>query len=199
TLVGNGTHTGTFTSASGATVQMTASNHTFNGVTFGGTGSTRLNGGSGTLSGTVTANNFEFAGGTLGGTAQVNGTGFNWTGGTFAGGTLTMNAGSVLTIGGAAGKTLSGYTLANAGTVNWTSSNNLLFENGAVISNNGLFDVKTDADLQHTTGATPAFINVGTLRKSAGAGDTVIGLSNVFPFTNTGTVDAQIGSISIAG
>jgi hypothetical protein len=37
------------------------------------------------------------------------------------------------------------------------------------------------------------------LRKSAGAGDTVIGLSNVFPFTNTGTVDAQIGSISIAG
>jgi hypothetical protein len=102
-------------------------------VTFGGTGSTKLSGGSGTLSGTVTANNFEFAAGTLGGTAQVNGTGFNWTGGTFSGGTLTMNAGSVLTIGGAAGKTLSGYTLANAGTVNWTSSNNLLFENGAVI------------------------------------------------------------------
>jgi hypothetical protein len=67
------------------------------------------------LSGTVTANNFEFAGGTLGGTAQVNGTGFNWTGGTFAGGTLTMNAGSVLTIGGAAGKTLSGYTLGQRG------------------------------------------------------------------------------------
>jgi hypothetical protein len=43
----------------------------------------------------------------------------------------------VLTIGGAAGKTLSDYTLANAGTVNWTSSNNLLFENGAVISNSG--------------------------------------------------------------
>src|SRR6185295_15089659 len=120
-------------------------------------------------------------------------------GGTFAGGTLTMNAGSVLTIGGAAGKTLSGYTLANAGTVNWTSSNNLLFENGAVIGNSGLFDVKTDADLQHTTGATPTFANTGTLRKSAGTADTVLGVSNPFNVNNdpTGAIEVQAGTLTV--
>jgi hypothetical protein len=105
--------------------------------------------------------------------------------------------------------------------VNWTSSNNLLFENGAVIGNSGLFDVKTDADLQHTTGCDARrSANTGTLRKSAGTGDTGAGgeqsvqrqqrsdrrhrsangtLTVPRSMTNSGIIDVSAGSVFSTG
>src|SRR6185369_16161673 len=52
--------------------------------------------------------------------------------------------------------------------------------------------------VQYTASPIPTFNNTGTLRKSAGTGNTVIGLSNPINFSNSGTLDAQIGTITYA-
>ena len=58
---------------------------------------------------------------------------------------------------------------ANAGTVNWTGST-LQLDNSALLSNSGLFDIKTDAALSYVNGFQPSVVNTGTWRKSAGTG-----------------------------
>lgn len=50
-----------------------------------------------------------------------------------------------------------------------------------------------------TSGGSTTITNSGTLRKSAGTGTTQIGNAAGFGFTNSGTVDAQTGTILLNG
>jgi uncharacterized repeat protein (TIGR01451 family) len=133
-----------------------------------------------------------------------------------AGGEFHIATSGTLTIDGTAGApTLRASTLTNAGTINYTatvvSGNYLSLRDSAVILNDGLFDIKTDAPIKQgftiilgaTTGepaansvtataTTNTIDNAGTFQKSAGSGTTDIEPA----FTNSGTVEALIGTMN---
>ena len=93
-------------------------------------------------------------------------------------------------------KFFNNVTMTNqTGTVNWNAGN-LFMANGATISNQSLWDAKGDNSLNNSGGPLSTFNNSGIFRKSAGAGSTSI--SNI-AFVNSGTVDAQTGSIDFVG
>ena len=128
---------------------------------------------------------------------------FNWTNGAFVPGTTAPSpliAADVLSIQTAAAKSFSAVSFASAGTVNWTnSSGNLSFLSSASVASSGLWDAQGDAQLVYGGGTASTFTNSGTLRKSAGLGNTQIGNSAAFNIVNSGTVDAQTGTITFGG
>ncbi|MBI2206185.1 MAG: hypothetical protein HYU41_20320 [Candidatus Rokubacteria bacterium] len=198
-----GTHGGTFTAASGSTITFTG-NQTFNsGTTFTGAGQNRMTAGSSSMSGVITADNFELAGGTLSGSPRVDGSGFTWTGGTMSGGG-TLNATGTLTLSGAGTKTISGYTISANGTTTWQDAGNIsvggsggtlvVFENRA----GGLFLMKNDQTFSGDGGSLETFKNAGTLRKTTAAGATTFG-SGVSFDNPGGTLDIQTGSLTLSG
>ena len=118
----------------------------------------------------------------------------NWTSGTIGIGALNVASNGILNISGAVAKSING-ALTNAGTVNWSGAN-ITFSGGILHNGSGaLLDSQGDV----TLGAySPSiFINQGVFRKSSGTGTTTIG-GNI-SFINSGTVDAQVGTISLGG
>jgi hypothetical protein len=85
-----------------------------------------------------------------------------------------------------------GGTLVNNGALEWTAAADFQQGGGSAFSNNGLFDISTDADFTHATGAPASFVNSGRLVKSAGSGET--SLTRV-DFSNPGTIDVRSGTI----
>ena len=158
------------------------------------------------MNGALATPNLTLSSGTLTGAGNliVNGA-MNWTGGSMnvgGAGSLNIASGAALNLSGSSAKVMSGGKLNNAGTINWTGAGNLQLDNAAVLTNNALFDIQTDADISYTAGAAPSLVNsaTGTIRKSAGtATNTVFGATNPFSFTNSGTLDAQTGTIQYAG
>ncbi|MEK7213982.1 MAG: hypothetical protein AAB289_00080, partial [Chloroflexota bacterium] len=135
------------------------------------------------------------SGGTLGGTGDVTIAGLlTWNSGIMTGAGKTFaNGGIAINLGGG-GATLNGRRLDNAGLATWTNSSPALnFSNGAVFNNNGTFDVQNDIAINNGGGAASVFNNIGTFRKSAGAGATDINV----PFNNLGTVEARSGTLTL--
>ena len=140
-----------------------------------------------TVSGTL-----NLSGGTLAGTNRVTGT-LNWTNGAVSGALTVASNGVLNLVSDTPWKYLYGL-LTNAGTVHYTGSAFQLdgYYGGGVIYNSpgGRFELQSDGYISWTYG-NEAFHNAGLLRKSAGAGTTVI-----YPvFDNTGTVDVQTGGL----
>ena len=105
-------------------------------------------------------------------------------------------AGDVLQINAGGNKFFDGATLTNqSGTVNW-NADTLYMQSGALIDNRSLWDAKGDNSLAYNGGATATFNNSGIFRKSGGAGNTTIG---GIAFVNSGTIDAQSGTILFNG
>jgi hypothetical protein len=171
------------------------------GTTISGPGTVLLN-----TSGTVNVNSalafpaattFTFTAGTLGGTGALttNGT-FNWSAGLMTGAATTTVNGT-FNLSGLPGINGS-RTLATTSAVNWTAGPGEGFwtGGGSIINNTGTWDASVDggAIVNHYGGAT-TFNNSGSFKKSAGAGSTLINIS----FVNTGTVNAQAGTISLGG
>jgi hypothetical protein len=154
-------------------------------ATFSGAGALAISGGTFNVNGTTSIATFDLSSGTLGGAGTVTANNaFNWSGGTIAtggAGSTNVAPGAALNITSANPKTLNGGKLNIAGTATWTGGGNVLLENGSVLSNSGTFDVQTDADFQHTTGATPTFNNSGVLKKTVATGETVIGAQQYIP------------------
>jgi hypothetical protein len=187
---------GTFNAGPGTTISFAGTSTFNNGTVFTGAGVNLVTGGSVTLSGTVTSTNFEFAGGTLTNGGTFTGT-FNWTGGTISGGFMNVPTGGTLNISGTATKSMSGDTINNAGTVTW-SGGDISCGDGAVFNNQtgGIFDAQSNAIFSWTLlRSTPTFNNIGTFRKTISASTTTF--SGV-TFINTGTVEAQSGTISFS-
>ena len=172
-----GTHTGsTFTVASGASLQFSAYTHTFSG-SYSGSGSGSLQLTSGTLQVDAGGVIFNFSGG------------FEWTGGTISGGTLTNDG--LFVIAGSSSKNLDGAKITNRSTANVTGAGTVYFKNGAELNNQGTFDIQVDVMLDYVIGDPVSFSNSGTVRKSGGSGEASLD----FVLTNSGTVNVQSGTL----
>ena len=167
------------------------------GSSFTGAGVTRLENGTWTLNGNINTQNLEVASGAMQGTHTIQGT-LNWTGGEMSGdGTTTIAAGATVRINGAA-KWIKGRTVTNSGIVDWTD-NSIQCRDGVVINNQAGAVWQTNlpsygAWLSHWTGTQSVFNNAGTF-KNMGTGTVWTSVA----FTNSGTVDAQSGSMEFHG
>jgi hypothetical protein len=197
-MTAGGGGSGTINNPANSLVEWTNGNFTFGaGAQLNGAGLYRINGSSTFVAnGNTTVSNLDMTSGssTLGGTGTLSIAGtMNWSGGTMngAGATLiapraTMNLGQVSL----------GRTLENGGTVLWTGSGLIL--SGAIITNRSgaIFDAQNDAT-PFFAGVACRFDNVGTFRKSAGAGATT--LPSGVAFNNLGAVEIQTGRFVLAG
>ena len=213
---GGGNIGATYNTSSNGTVQFASGNYVETGtVTNTGSGIFRLNGANVTLNDRITRfilasgnvalsptfqvsgaiQNLQMDGAYLTGTNRVTGTlGFNG-GGLAVASPLTVTASGTLNFNGAAVYLYS--PLTNAGAVYWSGStispaNNGSTYTGAIYNQpGGLFILQSDQSLSSAGYGFEAFNNAGIVRKTAGLGSSLFNL----PFTSTGTVDAQSGTI----
>src|SRR5262249_11653264 len=151
-----------------------------------------------TVNGTVSADTFTLpTSGTLDneGTLNVTNT-FTWTGGNLNGpGVLNVLAGKAMNLSGADFRVPRVGTINNSGTVTVSSTYGFGQSGGATLNNlaGGLIDVQSDGGIglfvNESGGRT--LNNSGTVRKSAGAGTTLV---EAF-FVNNGTLDLRSGNV----
>ena len=122
---------------------------------------------------------------------KVSGT-HEWTAGQQLGTGTTRVLGTA-TITGAGTKTWA-RTVENNGTLTWNQGQ-LNAATGMALLNNATFDWQGDLTIGNAGGGT--ITNVGTFQKTAGTGLSSITAS--VPFTNTGTLDVQTGTVNLAG
>ena len=139
----------------------------------------------------------SFSSGTLAGSMPVTVAGpFNWTGGILgsAGSSLVVTANGGLTISGGVGKSCYGGALVNNGAGSWSGGSVTCFPT-TLFSNtpSGAFDLTADGTAFSVQSGSPAFINAGTLRKSAGTGTTTVSV----PCANTGSVQVNSGTLTL--
>ncbi len=171
---------------------------------FGGTGTLHANGLT-TLTGAVTVTV------PLTVTAQITGTGplqlaagttwradsdtiLNVTGG------VDVQTGSTLTLSASGNYThfLINAPLRNHGTVVWTGGLLHLRDGSPVTNDLGhLWDIQNDFTIGSDGIGAPTVTNAGTLRKSGGGGTLTLG--GAVTFSNSGTIDLQVGVIAIVG
>jgi len=130
------------------------------------------------------------AGVTLAGPGKltVNGS-LNWTGGNLTG-WLQCNGGAVS---GSAAHYQYGGQLVNAGTLTLNASITTGYAAGITNLPGAVFDLTSDVGITYYTGARGAIYNQGTFRKSGGLGVSAL----TEPFSNTGTVDVETGTLSL--
>jgi hypothetical protein len=212
-----GTQTGAFEIASGATLNFAGGTHDLNpgttiagagALVFGGatinidpnillgqTGPLTISDGIVNMPATVQSSGLiTLAGGIWNLAGNNTASDFAWTGGTLGGtGTTTNAAGNQLILAEATARGLSGRTLDNFGTILATGVNPIIGDNSAVLNNRAgaIFDAQNDVSL---SGAA-VFNNSGLFKKSAGLGTTAIS----WAFNNTGQVQVQSGTLSLAG
>lgn len=174
---------GTFTVATGATLDLTNSNNFDMSGTFTGSGGGSVLLRNGTLLVDSVGASFDFPAGL-----------FQWTGGTIGGsGTLT-NTGS-MTVGGPGSPDLRG-SLADAGTISQTGGDLLTGGGGQLtIASGGVYDIQTDNGINwDTSGPVPQVVNQGTLKKSAGTGTSTVSAR----FSNSGgTIVVASGALAV--
>jgi hypothetical protein len=117
-----------------------------------------------------------------------------WTGGRMAdGGTTRVAPGVTLALSGDADKELVGRTLENFGGVTWDRGT-LRTGGGALIDNRWLWEIRDDQTISDDLGGLlSAFINTGTVWKSAGVGATLLDIL----LTNAGLVRGDTGAIEL--
>ncbi len=212
---GGGTHTGSF-DGTGATLSFTAGTHTFSGnasvsaATFSGA-TANFTGASATLSAiTISSGTVNFStsspsvsiagltqsGGTLNGADDVNVSGaLSWTGGTMSGAGAT-NANGTLSITTSTAKIL-GRTLNSNGTGTSGTSVTLGFSSGTLnIASATTFTADAASWTLSSTSGTVN--NAGTFIKSTAGGAAALAFASGVAFNNSGTVDVQGGSLSLA-
>ena len=180
------------------TIDFAGGSAVFNaGTQFIGAGVNRISGGASFARGFTSAN-LELADGNFTGdgtTPAVLGGSVRWTGGQF-GGTWQIGSGQTLTARNGTHKNFDAANVTNTGIVGWESSERIGFLSTSLV-NQGLWDMRTDTGLVYAGGGGSNVINQGVFRKSAGSLSTVIGQG--INFFNTGTVEAQVGTIDFAG
>jgi hypothetical protein len=204
-VAGGGSGNGIFRAAAGATLDFSHSYQVDSALTGEGTNS--ISGGSFALNGSLNTSNAVLTAGVLGGTNGVIADVLTWTGGTIgAGSTLTVASHGVLLAAGSGDLDFSGV-MTNTGTIRLTSGTFRCIDWSAygggygllVNSPGGLIDFQADVTLDFyndgTGIGTPAVINQGTVRKSAGSGTSNINT----PFYNSGTLDVQSGTLAVNG
>ncbi|HYC60119.1 MAG TPA: hypothetical protein VEK79_11200 [Thermoanaerobaculia bacterium] len=222
-LMNGGTHTGSFGVDAVTFLQFSGPGDTFSSASsIGGAGAVGFAGTNSVFAGTytltganaktivqgnVTFNSnvstpaLELRSGTLGGTANVviagGGPVSSWQGGTIQGsGALTIASGAVVDLNTSSAVILvSGRTITNNGTINYTASvNPLTLGGGASIVNALTLDVQTDTAIAIGAGG-GSITNNGTFTKTTATGTTSIAPA----FTNTNLVDLTSGIVDFGG
>jgi hypothetical protein len=217
-----GSLAGIYNTAAGAIIEFNGGSFIENGaVSITGVGICRLSGGSVTLANQIA--NFQLIGGNVALTPnfETDGTihslqldGAQLVGSNIVTGTLGMNGGGVqggsaLTVASSGTLNLNGASitvngpLTNAGTINWSSpscsiyvDNNSNSLTGAIYNRpGGLISVLSDQSVINGAYGFEQFRNDGTIRKTISLGATTI----YVPFVQTGTLDAQSGTIKFSG
>jgi hypothetical protein len=160
-----------------------------------------------TLVGTATGNpagTVQFADGTLqagagGATLDLGDQGFRWGGGIVLGPNMLTNAGRFRFVAPNTHR-IDAVTLVNGatGTMEW-AANEIHICNAATLDNQGTFDIQANfLQALDCNGPGPnTMINSGTLKKSGG--DQWANINFGLNFQTSGTVDAQMGQLSITG
>ncbi|MGH3428126.1 MAG: beta strand repeat-containing protein, partial [Mycobacteriales bacterium] len=198
--VGSGTSNGYFAVAADGTLTITGT-HTFtDGTYWAGPGPTRLTGGTTTVTGSVTAENWAQSGGTLtgAGTFTIDQT-LSWTGGTMSGsGTTQIDTAATVVLSGEGDKVLDTRRFENAGTLTWTGGRIVMEGTNAVVHNAsmGVFQIAVDQALTTFGGSGQQFTNDGVVTKSTTAGATTV---SSIAFNNSGQVQVQSGTVQLNG
>src|SRR5205085_771232 len=188
--------------------KLTGTGETLFNLPFNNTGTVNLQSGTlnfgvsgtdtGSVTGSATFNSNSITAptinldGTINGSADLSPTAtgtFNLNGTLNGTGTTNIAAGATLNLGGSQPQLQ--RVLNNAGTANYSPTASMVFVGGTFNNQMGAtFNVQSDTQL-FQSGGTNAFNNAGTVRKATGAGEANFNL----PFTNTGTVEVQTGTI----
>lgn len=124
----------------------------------------------------------------------------DWRGGTMGGtGTTTVGSDATLLFRGSAFKRVGSRTFNLQGTTHWTEGRIYVNQGASCeIHNSGTFEVSFDGQFGENQLDSPClFRNTGTLRKTGGSGELLIG--NHPRFNNEGTVEISSGTIRIRG
>lgn len=199
-LTGAGTNTGLFSCFSGASIDINASTYNFGtGADTNGPGFVGVSGGTLSVGAGLNANadNLSFTSGTVNGTGTLNVRGMlNWSGGTMtAAGITNVTSTGSLNISGTSSKTLSASRqLVNNGTGSWTGTGNWFISGSSLFNNaaSGAFDFQNNATITWST-TQGSISNAGLLRKTVATGTSAVDV----PVTNTGTMNAQTGTINL--
>ena len=121
-------------------------------------------------------------------------TGINWVDGSLNGGGTLTNAGKMNMTTAASKSIYDGSTLSNSGTLNCLG-NFTLYINAGVLNNEstGVIDIQALPIFAPNTSAPHSIINSGLIKKTTNSG---VAQLNVM-FTNSGTVDSQMGTLQI--
>jgi len=208
TAYARGTHTGTFTIASGATI-LTEDNsdHDFNeGSVINGTGTFEITNGqiavNGTTNGTVIGSDltFKLSGNSIlngRGKLNVNGT-FEWTStGLIEVEAFIISQGGKLNISGDSQKAYRAYPygtnrIDNYGTITWTGTGAIGSYGAINNKSSGVIDIQNNATLD-ASGGTWTVINDGLIKKSAGTGTSSFRAN----LTNNGTLQVDTGTLDL--
>jgi hypothetical protein len=195
------TNSGTVNASDGARVLFKGGTSLFNGegARLTGPGAFELIDGQLTASSPIAVANLKMTGGTIDGPATMTIAGnFNFSGGELSGpGRLVVASTGTATIPDDANKTVTnGYTLELAGATNWFGRGPLVVDQGAVVQNRGVFNVKSAATLAGNGGTLD---NRGTLTISTGDRFNRLTISGNDALNNAGTVDLVAGSVFLHG
>ncbi|HKS22367.1 MAG TPA: IPT/TIG domain-containing protein [Thermoanaerobaculia bacterium] len=203
-LLRNATVASPVTESGSATLLVDGStNLTLSATSVTGASGVVQTGGTLNISGTVNVDKYALSAGTLAGngTLQLTAGGtLSWSGDSTwlgsGGGSVSIPTGAFLNISGTGTRFLDGRVLHNAGTLTWSGAN-ISSYNAALIDNTGLLDIVGDGTVYNHCGCTAAqtTTNSGTLRKETATGTT----SWTLPFSNSGTIDAESGTLAFGG
>jgi hypothetical protein len=221
-LGGGGASSGSFTAASGATLDFSGGTHALDatssvtgagtvGVTGGTlnaagavavTGTLQVSGGTANIDGASSSTAaLTVSGGTLGGSGLLTVSGpMSWTGGNLsgAGGATRVLSGGTLSIAPATTVSLGSYTLELAGTGTWTGTASMNSGLGAVLRVLGgaTLDIQGDPTVAYNLGGTATALDVlGTLTRTTSTNPAVLNVA----VNDSGTVSVQSGSLQLGG
>ncbi len=181
----------------GNVVLQGSGNFTGGYITTNSTGTTYLSLGSFNINGTATGSNVVENAGNLVGTNVIKGV-LTWVAGLWNGAVVTISNNSVVTVAGGGGlNDMNAAAVTNYGTLAW-SSGTIRGGNGTTIYNYGLWAAQSDQTFNDGYGGATVFNNIGTVRKSAGAGNTSFASGVLFNQTS-GLLSALTGNILLQG
>ncbi|HEX8834119.1 MAG TPA: hypothetical protein VF719_07955, partial [Abditibacteriaceae bacterium] len=162
-----------------------------------GDGKAHFSSGIMTINQEVVADNLDVSSGNISGASALRiMKQFDWFSGTMEGaGQTVIEPGATLNISGVGTKAVQGRTVENKGTAVWTGTGGLTMAGNFTNRSGALFDVQNDVVLSGKgVNGTGTFLNLGTLRKSQGTGQTV--LENL-TIQNEGLLQAQTGVLNL--
>ena len=143
----------------------------------------------------VTINKYNLTNGTLQGASNLTLLQlFTWSGGTVGGtgGVINANGGILLN---ANSRNFTVRTINSSGLADWQAGS-IGTGQGAMFNNSGTFTTNFNGSfVSNLGGASMAFNNTGTFRKTGGTGSTTFNAL----FNNTGSVFAEVGTIALGG